>query len=106
MLLRSGFGKSVKPSAGSKSLTSLCIIEGDPVSHAAVSPIVRYSREFRGAQVQQTPFALGFAALRDAWELTWANSPSFWRQVRGPIGAMYLYLVRIGWTVPGFAQLE
>ncbi|CAK0844078.1 unnamed protein product [Prorocentrum cordatum] len=56
-------------------------------------------------KVQQTPFALGFAGLRDAWTQTLANPPAAWRQVRGPIGAMFLSLKRIGWSMPSYAQM-
>eukprot|EP00959_Pyramimonas_sp_CCMP1952_P366315 7671942-Pyramimonas_sp.AAC.1 len=74
-------------SAGSRSLTALCILENDPIYHTSIAPIARYSREIWDAQVQQTPFALGFRELRAARGDVWASPPSSWRRVRGPMGA-------------------
>ena len=103
---RRSLASTLKPSAGQRSLTSLLILYNDPTWRAAVAPIMRFSKEVWGSQVRLTDRALSFGVLGRAWKTVLCDTPApTWRQVRGPLQAMRLSLVRIGWHMPAWHTL-
>eukprot|EP00959_Pyramimonas_sp_CCMP1952_P038274 800843-Pyramimonas_sp.AAC.1 len=71
--LRRSFSKCVKPSAGSRSLTSLTILEHDPCYCACVAPVFRLAKEVWLNQTRQYEYAVPFSTLRRAWESAFAG---------------------------------
>eukprot|EP00959_Pyramimonas_sp_CCMP1952_P319567 6686758-Pyramimonas_sp.AAC.1 len=66
--LRRMAASSIKPDAARRSLTVLSLIEGDPVWHGSVAPVLRYIKEVWLLRASAFPGTLDWATLRASWE--------------------------------------
>eukprot|EP00959_Pyramimonas_sp_CCMP1952_P388407 8138993-Pyramimonas_sp.AAC.1 len=90
---------TMKPSCGGRSLCILTRVEGDPAWYGSVAPLLHYHRELWLLRTRMTDYTLSWAQIRFGWESVWNNPPRTWRSVKGPLGAMYLSISRLGWTM-------
>ena len=95
----------VKPSAGSRSLTALSILEHLPCHCAAVAPVLRYAKEIRLAATRQREYSLGFGAQRAAREAAFLGPALPWKKVPGPVTAAGASLDRVGWSMGSFTNV-
>jgi hypothetical protein len=94
----------MSPSAKGRSRTAVLAINGDPAWQAAVAPILQWvrmawkARHEDGNMVTLEDLETAWqAATKDSERLTDDAGRRRWQQVRGPAGATYLTLDRIGW---------
>ena len=95
----------VRPFAQSRSLTACCILSSDPTWRAATAPVLRWGKEVRLAQARLFAGSLSLAELRDAWPAVWARAKTTWATSSGPISAMRLAFLRLGWQMPDFLTI-
>ena len=84
---------------GGRSTLRLLLLDGDPTIAAAIAPATRWAQEvWAAAMGDQAVLSLGQLAVAHAELLK--RQPRCWSQVRGPAGALWLTLRRMGWTWP------
>ena len=93
------------PNASGRSRTALLAINGDVTWQANAAPLLQWLRmSWRAKQAPKEGLASG--ELEEAWtdstDERWGligdDGTRRWSQVRGPVGALYLTLDRIGWS--------
>eukprot|EP00959_Pyramimonas_sp_CCMP1952_P290910 6085464-Pyramimonas_sp.AAC.1 len=66
--LRRVTASSIKLGAARRSLTVLSLIEGGPVWHGSVAPVLRYIKEVWLLRTSAFPGTLDWATIRASWE--------------------------------------
>ena len=85
--------------AGGRSTARLLLLEGDPTAAAVVAPAARWAQEAWASSTGDTT-ATPMGRLVEAHANLKAKPPRRWGQARGPGGAAWLTLERLGWTWP------
>ncbi len=112
LTLRRCAAQAYTPRARGRSLSRLLLLVGVPTWRAEVEVILEYSRQVWQASLLGADVAedgtLSLAQLSRMWHavstkeiLPGAGDRRNWAAVRGPIGAAWLSLHRIGWTMSG-----
>eukprot|EP00959_Pyramimonas_sp_CCMP1952_P218447 4568880-Pyramimonas_sp.AAC.1 len=78
----------VKPSAQGRSLSVLCLLEGDPTWRASCAPIIRWAKEVWIRQTRAFEWALSWAVLRAGWSSVFEKEDWTWGKVSGPISGL------------------
>ncbi len=111
MHLRRCAAQAFAPRARGRSLSRLLLVVGVPTWRAEIEVILEYARQvwdasLLGARAPQNG-TMTLAEIARVWRavdfrplLSEDGQRREWGAVRGPIGAMYLSLHRVGWTMP------
>ena len=95
--------QTLRPAARGRSLSTLCLLHGDPAVNEAIAPAVAWSREVWDASTSSTcgyKSSLSIDYLHTAWMANTGTART-WQDVRGPVTAADLTLARLGWTSQG-----
>ncbi len=112
LTLRRCAAQAYTPRARGRSLSRLLLIEGVPTWRAETEVIMEYSRQVWAASLRGAATAddgtMTLAELSRLWHAVDTKSilpkegqSRAWAEVKGPIGAAWLSLHRIGWTMRG-----
>ena len=96
----------VRPRSQLRSLTTLALHERDPCWRTATAPTIRWSKEIWLNQTGVFSWSLSLPTLRHAWEEVFFNQACSWRSVAGPISALRMSLVRLGWSMDNFMTIR
>ena len=105
--LRATAAATTTPAAQGRSRSLLFALRGDPTHKAATAPIHRYAAEVWDALLDlgnltqhQNPDRMTVKELVASWKAAKEESANSWNKVRGPFGAYFLSLARVGWSAP------
>eukprot|EP00959_Pyramimonas_sp_CCMP1952_P350176 7336610-Pyramimonas_sp.AAC.1 len=94
---------TVKPSSKWRSLTAASIL-----THAGAllcAPLPRWGEEIWLAQIRVHPFSIQLPDLRSSWQSVFALPYVAWSSFRGPLSALRLTLVRLGWVMNNYIMI-